>query len=204
MYEVVGKDILYFPRFIADNEQFLSSLNKVGSWEDWRPYGLEDEDFTYGTLKSFSTDAYKMSTSEDKSDLLKVVNTIKKINLVCGTEYLKHLQASEVEISRLKKLTLTDKIILAVKKYRDGGNTLGPHPDSGEDTADREFSVTFYPNDDYDGGELVFPESGIKIKPIRGSVVVYPSRYLHESLPATGGEKMVSNYVYLALEPLWN
>lgn len=204
MYEVVGKDILYFPKFIEDSKNFLDSLDSVGSWELWRPYGIdEEEDFTYGTLKSFNSDDYRTSTASDKQHLVKIINTIKKVNLICGTEYLQHLGASAQEISRLKKLTLTDKITLAIKKYRDGGPTLGPHPDSEPDTADREFSITFYPNDDYEGGELAFPEIGLKIKPTSGSVVVYPSRYLHESMSATGGEKMVSNYVYLASEPLW-
>lgn len=204
MYEVLEENILYFPSFISDTSGFISSLNRAGTWEPWRPYGLDDETFTYGTLKSFDSHAYKTSNEAESADALRIINTIKKINLVCGTEYLNYLGASAAEVSRLKKLTLTDKITLAVKKYRDGGMTLGPHPDSESETDRHEFSITFYPNDDYIGGELAFPKSGIKIKPLSGSVIVYPSRYLHESLSATGGEKMVSNYVYLSLEPLWN
>jgi hypothetical protein len=201
MYKVIAPNVLYFESIIDTSDLFIDALDRAGNWEPWYPGGVEYAEFTYGTLKKFEANlGNKLS---DTKDIRLVVNTLKKVNLICGTEYLKYVGASDKEISRLKKATLTDKIPLGVKKYIDGGPTLGPHPDADPESDESEISITFYPNDDYDGGELRFTELDLQVKPVKGSAFVYPSKYIHESLPATNGEKLVSNYVYLAKEKLW-
>jgi predicted 2-oxoglutarate/Fe(II)-dependent dioxygenase YbiX len=56
---------------------------------------------------------------------------------------------------------------------------------------DRDLSVLIYLNDDYEGGDLVFPELHIKIKPKRGMLVAFPSthQYLHGVEPVIHGER---------------
>lgn len=44
----------------------------------------------------------------------------------------------------------------------------------------RDISSTIYFNDNYLGGEIVFPKQDLKIKPSAGSVVMFPS---HDSYP---------------------
>jgi predicted 2-oxoglutarate/Fe(II)-dependent dioxygenase YbiX len=51
-----------------------------------------------------------------------------------------------------------------------------------------------YYNDNYEGGELGVV-GGSSVKPTPGSVVVFPSKYLHESTLITSGIKYVSNEV---------
>jgi predicted 2-oxoglutarate/Fe(II)-dependent dioxygenase YbiX len=51
-----------------------------------------------------------------------------------------------------------------------------------------------YYNDNYEGGELRVV-GGSSVKPTPGSVVVFPSKYLHESTLITSGIKYVSNEV---------
>jgi hypothetical protein len=48
-------------------------------------------------------------------------------------------------------------------------------------------SCVGYPNDNYEGGELAFPEFGIKYKPKAGDFVLAPSSYIyvHSSEPVT-------------------
>lgn len=55
----------------------------------------------------------------------------------------------------------------------------------------RVVSGLIYLNDDYEGGELNFPDFDLKIKPEAGAVVLFPSNfvYVHESLPVTKGTK---------------
>jgi 2OG-Fe(II) oxygenase superfamily len=55
----------------------------------------------------------------------------------------------------------------------------------------RRVSFLLYLNDDYEGGELNFPELNVCIKPKANSVVMFPSdfNYVHESLTVKSGTK---------------
>lgn len=203
MYEVISPKILYFKSFYKDTKKFLEAIEKAPPWEPWNSRGGQNV-FTYGLLKTFHTENYKQIEDIDQKISSKfIINAMKKINLVCGLEYLKHFNCSNNELDRLKKSVLTDKITIGVKKYFEGGIPLGPHPDTDLQSPRDEISTTFYPNNNYDGGELNFPDLNLKIKPEAGSVLIYPSKYLHESFSASKGEKLVSNYVYIGMEKIW-
>ena len=66
---------------------------------------------------------------------------------------------------------------------------LPAHQDQGVST--RVLSVLLYLNDDYEGGEIEFRHSGIKMKPEAGSVLFFPSNflYVHEVYPVTKGPR---------------
>lgn len=55
----------------------------------------------------------------------------------------------------------------------------------------RDISVVGYLNDDFEGGETLFDRQNIKVKPQRGSVLVFPAYYTHphQSLPVVRGKK---------------
>lgn len=52
-------------------------------------------------------------------------------------------------------------------------------------------SLVAYPNDDYEGGNLVFPKLGLDIKPRAGDLYIFPSTYLfsHRAMPVKSGMK---------------
>ena len=54
---------------------------------------------------------------------------------------------------------------------------------------DRDYTVIFYLNSDFVGGELVFPEQGVSISPKEGSIVLFPSNHIypHEVMPVQDG-----------------
>ena len=58
-------------------------------------------------------------------------------------------------------------------------------------TADRRFALTLNLNsEDYEGGELVFPEYGEhRYKPPTGGAVLFSCSLLHEALPVTSGRR---------------
>jgi len=66
---------------------------------------------------------------------------------------------------------------------------LPAHQDQGVST--RVLSVLLYLNDDYEGGEIEFRHSGIKMKPEPGSILFFPSNflYVHEVYPVTRGPR---------------
>lgn len=75
----------------------------------------------------------------------------------------------------------------------EGHHFFAAHRDNGAPTtADRSFAVSLNLNDDYEGGELVFPEySSLKVCPPAGAAAVFSCSVLHAALPVTRGRRFV-------------
>ena len=75
----------------------------------------------------------------------------------------------------------------------EGEHFFGAHRDNGAPTtADRAFAVSLNLNDDFEGGELVFPEyAGVKVSPPAGAAAVFSCSVLHRALPVTRGRRFV-------------
>jgi hypothetical protein len=60
----------------------------------------------------------------------------------------------------------------------------------------------FYLNDDYEGGELYFPNQGIQFKPKRGSAYFFPGdmNYIHGVTQVTSGIRYVCPFFWTILE----
>ena len=67
---------------------------------------------------------------------------------------------------------------LRITRYSNG-EFFGSHSDDTYATP-RTVSLVYYPNDDYEGGELEFIHFGVKIKPKAGELFVFPSGYSYE------------------------
>jgi predicted 2-oxoglutarate/Fe(II)-dependent dioxygenase YbiX len=63
--------------------------------------------------------------------------------------------------------------------------------DMWEKTLDRDLSVVYFLNADFIGGELVFPDLDLTIKPEAGTLVCFPSdhNYIHGVNPVTQGHR---------------
>lgn len=72
------------------------------------------------------------------------------------------------------------------------GEKYNLHYDGGTETA-RAVSVLIYLNEDYDGGEIEFPNFNLKIKPKAGTLILFPSNYAyaHIAHPVRSGTKYV-------------
>jgi predicted 2-oxoglutarate/Fe(II)-dependent dioxygenase YbiX len=75
----------------------------------------------------------------------------------------------------------------------EGNHFFAAHRDNGAPTtADRSFAVSLNLNDDFEGGELVFPEySATRISPPAGAAAVFSCSVLHAALPVTRGRRFV-------------
>jgi predicted 2-oxoglutarate/Fe(II)-dependent dioxygenase YbiX len=75
----------------------------------------------------------------------------------------------------------------------EGQHFFGAHRDNGAPTTvDRAFAVSLNLNDDFEGGELVFPEyAGVKVSPPAGAAAVFSCSVLHQALPVTRGRRFV-------------
>ena len=75
----------------------------------------------------------------------------------------------------------------------EGEHFFAAHRDNGAPTtADRSFAVSLNLNDNFEGGELVFPEySSLKVSPPAGGAAVFSCSVLHAALPVTRGRRFV-------------
>ncbi|HZP99535.1 MAG TPA: hypothetical protein VFB13_08350 [Reyranella sp.] len=82
-------------------------------------------------------------------------------------------------------------VILSYSAERN--HFFGAHRDNGAPTtADRAFAVSLNLNDDFEGGELIFPEyAAVKVNPPLGAAAVFSCSVLHEALPVRRGRRFV-------------
>ena len=92
----------------------------------------------------------------------------------------------------------------AIMHHREGFN-IPFHYDSeyiyekNGDENIRNFSVLMYLNDDFNGGELLFPVQNESIKPEKGLIVIFPSSFMfpHTTIPSIGNDRIVLRINYL-------
>jgi predicted 2-oxoglutarate/Fe(II)-dependent dioxygenase YbiX/peroxiredoxin len=75
--------------------------------------------------------------------------------------------------------------------YEAGAGHFRPHRDNTtKGTAHRRFAVTINLNEDYDGGDLRFPEFGLRTyRAPLGGAIVFSCSLLHEATPVTRGKR---------------
>jgi hypothetical protein len=76
-----------------------------------------------------------------------------------------------------------------ILKYGKGQKFVN-HIDDHKDYH-RRVSLVYYINDDYTGGEIVFPRFGITYKPAKDELLIFPSTYVynHSVLPVIEGTR---------------
>jgi len=84
-----------------------------------------------------------------------------------------------------------------LRKYKVGG-AIGAHIDKNINNPlnTMDWSVLFYLNDDYEGGEINFPELDITIKPSAGSALIFPCTAVHVAKEVKKGEKY---YIFMVI-----
>jgi Rps23 Pro-64 3,4-dihydroxylase Tpa1-like proline 4-hydroxylase len=88
-------------------------------------------------------------------------------------------------------------------KYGKGGH-LPAHQDQG--VSSRVLSSVMYLNSNYDGGDIEFINSGVRVKPDAGSIIFFPSNflYVHEVHPITSGFRYAMPHWYHNVKDIVN
>jgi predicted 2-oxoglutarate/Fe(II)-dependent dioxygenase YbiX len=89
-------------------------------------------------------------------------------------------------------VTRTERDLVA-RYDADSGGHFGPHrDDTGASVAHRRFAMSIPLNQDFDGGELFFPEYGSQgLKPAAGTAIVFSASLLHRVAPVTTRRRYV-------------
>lgn len=174
------ENVLSYPEFLINfiNETNNNSelQNTIGLWESWR--ASDDNSTCYGEVKSVF-DNIKNTDTENNQKCLYIINSIKMAFKMCMSQYM-----------QAKKININDYIInmnhFYIRKWSYEKNAyMGKHFDGQDGDSTLAFSMVLYLNDDYEGGEISFPNQNITIKPKSGSLIMFPSQmpYIHEVLP---------------------
>jgi hypothetical protein len=67
------------------------------------------------------------------------------------------------------------------------GQEMPPHFDSVSDS-DIQYGIVMYLNDDFTGGETIYPNLNLAIKPKRGHLIVHNANHLHGAALVSGGD----------------
>lgn len=86
--------------------------------------------------------------------------------------------------------TRIERYIVACYDAAEGGHFRAHRDNTTPGTAHRRFAVTINLNEDFEGGELWFPEFGRRrYRPPAGGAVVFSCSLLHEARPVTAGRR---------------
>lgn len=77
------------------------------------------------------------------------------------------------------------------------GTSQKEHTDNSND-----FTAIIYLNDDYEGGELNFPSLELSIKPIKGSLIIWPGNITHSISPVVSGTRYTMPIFFKAISVL--
>ena len=92
-----------------------------------------------------------------------------------------------IKIENKEKEFIEKNITMGKKIYSDGiglvrwleGQFQPPHADQPQGFEHREFGSILYLNDNYDGGEIYYPDYGITIKPTSRAWAIHPGDLDH-------------------------
>lgn len=96
----------------------------------------------------------------------------------------------EVRKAHQFEVTRMERYIVACYAAEDGGHFRAHRDNTTMGTAHRRFAVSINLNDDFDGGEIVFPEYGPRrFKPPIGGAIVFSCSLLHRVEKVTQGRR---------------
>jgi hypothetical protein len=195
-YKVVADKIVHFPYALKNASDIVEFLETVESKAagDWIPWisGGEVNTYQYGVLKELSPSKNQLELNNKvKIQTETILSNMYEAMDSCFLQYYECLGFPKNDALSWSTKYRQGLDHIAIKKYFEN-EQLGPHPDS-ESIDPIEYTASVYFNNDYEGGELGFPDHGVSVKPTTGSVVIFPASFLHESKPIKNGIKYVTN-----------
>jgi Rps23 Pro-64 3,4-dihydroxylase Tpa1-like proline 4-hydroxylase len=171
--------------FIENMNDNPKSYQSISAWKDW--FSSSDLSDNYGKTKNIFN-YYKTEDEELNREILYIVNCFKSAALYCANNYAINLG--------IQNINLTGTFHL--QKYNPGAK-MGPHVDGYNQENKFAYSVVLYLNDNYDGGEINFPNQNVKLKPQAGSMLIFPSNepYVHEVNEVVSGNKYIATTMWL-------
>ena len=113
------------------------------------------------------------------------------LNNLYSQGFIKHkIKIVSENYAKEKNIEIGSLMPISISKYFVG-KEMGIHVDSYGDERSPVISVVAYLNDDYQGGELYFPEHDFGVRPKKGMLILVPGslHYVHGVAPITSGTR---------------
>jgi Rps23 Pro-64 3,4-dihydroxylase Tpa1-like proline 4-hydroxylase len=183
-----NSQMFYFTDVISVPQKYIEHLENLDKnefsypyVEKWKTWNASNDNLKiYGQKKHINLPKNLLLDNNLNKKTLYVINAIKEAHYLCSDTYTKVLN--------IKKPTTINHY--AINKYFPG-ESMGLHVDSYENSNEKRFTILIYLNDDYEGGEIEFPNQNIKFKPKAGSALIFPTQepYAHKSYDVLDGFK---------------
>jgi hypothetical protein len=190
---VLHENILYYENAVLNFSDIVERVEKIDQqmgYDDsnfviskWSHWGASnDPDHTFGFQKTIKENLRGITDSFLYADSINIVLDIETGIRYCSKDYSKR---TGMDIGTL--------LPMSISKYIPGA-MMGGHVDSYDENGQETISLVSYLNDDYEGGEIEFPNQNVKIKPSAGSIIVFPSKapFFHISHKVESGNKYIS------------
>lgn len=195
-YKILKDQIVYFPYVITNHKEIVNTIESLNSksvsgWEKW--YAGAEEEHIYGEIKFMKRGLYSQETNINTLNKCKfVIESLCDYMIDCANVYSEIFAIPNDHLEYAISILKNDGTVIGINKYNENCH-MGPHVDLNHLNSYIQYTIVIYLNDDYEGGELNFPNHNIRIKPFAGSIVMYPSGlpYVHESTNVTKGRKML-------------
>ncbi len=136
-----------------------------------------------------------------------------RVNKMADQSGMKLRSACSMPLSKVTELMpfIKDRLYQAIRQFKNQyslqeslktgeceliryipGDFVRLHADQASGHEDREYSILVYLNDDYEGGETVFPMEDLTVRPRAGQMIIFPSKLIHESTELKSGIKYVA------------
>jgi hypothetical protein len=209
----LSKDILYIENAFEKAQEFVNKIEEfeeqkemhtvIPGWEDWRdgePY--QDENGKWQTsYHDYAKGKQKLFNWNRSSTFFNRIWPIpedsftdyahQKSSPVIDLIHKPYLEVLDIWYSKTghNKLDYVSKNY-TLKKYNTGGD-IDIHVDKNIDDkhSTMDYTALFYLTDNYDGGEIEFPDINIKLKPSAGSALIFPTTMPHRALEVLAGDK---------------
>ena len=149
----MSKNGIEFYYDVIDNPDEL--IEKINQYTWTKPENVKTEDRSNSVIY--------LQDKELQKDIFEIIN--KSINSFLETYR---------NLYFLPELTY---FTIEALKYEPGEKYVMHYDDGSKHVSNRVTSCVIYLNDNYEGGEIEFANFDIKIKPIKNSMVLFPSNY---------------------------
>lgn len=178
-YKNIIEDPAYFVSKIESLDKYCGQFKNISKWEKW--YASTDDTKQYGFSKNGIFSIFAVEYEPDFY-ISKIVSEVQNVINFSIKNYCNKYKIKEPWLPNY----------FSIKKYIPGAD-MGPHVDSNDPTDVQHpvLSGVIYLNDDYDGGEISFPNQNILLKPEAGSIIIFPSYepYVHHPQKIIDGNK---------------
>jgi hypothetical protein len=191
------EDIWFYKNVDPQISELLKNIQGQNNWRDYTNGLNPDGTECHSGIKGSATTVWP--DTDNYSDLMSIFKNLFGHYVEENKERLSLNIESPIEnnidVNQMPERTWLAQKNIIVRKYTEGSFML-PHNDGGVGIVP-SFTALLWFNEDFEGGELEFPDIELIIKPEAGSALIFPSILEHGVKTLISGERFVTSaYLY--------